>query len=181
MDGSQWPHNNKPQWLQGGGEQCYQEPFYQNGTGVWGQIFPQQLPLGYQYIFGGSSGNCNVVLQTSWAMNSTYNQWGGLVGDYNMIPQQKNYENSKQSGPKPSQFHYGGPRGTTYHVIVGPNYGPNSRGVLGTLYPMSSTNCGPNFIGPQGTTYATTRPSCGPNFVRPFPQPYQVLPPPPIS
>jgi len=45
--------------------------------------------LGYQYIFGGLSGNYNVVLQTSWAMNSAYNQWGGLVGDYNMIPQQK--------------------------------------------------------------------------------------------
>jgi hypothetical protein len=109
VDGSQWPCNNKPQWLQGGGEQCYQEPFYQNGTGVWGQSFPQQLPLGYQYIFGGSSGNCNVVLQTSWAMNFAYNQWGELVGDYNMIPEQKNYENSKQSGSRPFQFHYGGP------------------------------------------------------------------------
>ncbi len=42
-------------------------------------------------------------------MNFAYNQWGELVGDYNMIPEQKNYENSKQSGSRPFQFHYGGP------------------------------------------------------------------------
>jgi hypothetical protein len=75
----------------------------------------------------------------------------------------------------------GGPRGTTYHVIVGPNYGPNSKGVQSTSYQVSSTNCGPNFIGPQHTTYVTTRFNRGPNFARPFPEPYQVLPPPPIS
>ncbi len=63
--GSQCPLNNKPQWLQGGGEQCYQEPFHQNGRRVWGQSVPQQVPLGYQYIFGGLSGNFNVVPQTS--------------------------------------------------------------------------------------------------------------------
>ncbi len=57
MDGSQCPHNNKPQWLQGGREQCYQKPFYENGTGVQGQNVPQQVPLGYQYIFSGLSGN----------------------------------------------------------------------------------------------------------------------------
>jgi len=51
------------------------------------------VPLGYQYIFGGASGNCNVAPQISWAMNSTYNQWGGLVGDENMIPQQNFYGN----------------------------------------------------------------------------------------
>ncbi len=68
------------------------------------------MPLGYQYIFGGSSGNCNVAPQTSWAMNFTYNRWGGLVGDENMIPQQKIVEtldnlglghlNSIMGGPK---------------------------------------------------------------------------------
>jgi hypothetical protein len=45
------------------------------------------MPLGYQYIFGGLNGNCNVVPQTTWAMNFAYNQWGGIVGDQNMIPQ----------------------------------------------------------------------------------------------
>jgi hypothetical protein len=73
MDGSQCPPNNKPQWLQGGREQCYQEPFYQNGTRVWGQSVPQQVPLGYQYIYGGLNGDCNVDPQTSWVMNSVYN------------------------------------------------------------------------------------------------------------
>ncbi len=65
MDGSQCPPNNKPQWLQGGGEQCYQKKNYQNGTTVWGQSVPQQVPLGYQYISTGLSGNCNVVPQIS--------------------------------------------------------------------------------------------------------------------
>jgi hypothetical protein len=46
------------------------------------------VTLGYQYIFGELSGNYNVAPQTSWAMNSTYNRWGGLVGDENMIPQE---------------------------------------------------------------------------------------------
>jgi hypothetical protein len=126
-------------------------------------------------------GNYNVVPQTNWAMNSSYNQWGGLVGDQNTIPQQKNYGNFGQSELRPSQFHHEGPQGTTYHVITEPNCGPNSRGVQGTLYPMLSTICGPNFIGPQGTTYTTTRPNCGPNFVGPLAQPYQVSPPPLIS
>ncbi len=34
-------------------------------------------------------GNCNVAPQTNLAMNFVYNQWGGLVEDQNMIPQQK--------------------------------------------------------------------------------------------
>ncbi len=43
-----------------------------NGTRVWGQSVPQQVPLGYQYIFGGLNGNCNVV---------PHNQWGGIAGN----------------------------------------------------------------------------------------------------
>jgi hypothetical protein len=39
----------------------------------------------------------------------------------------KNLGNFGQFGPRPSQFHHGGPQGTTYHVIVGPNCGPNSK------------------------------------------------------
>jgi hypothetical protein len=74
VDGSQCPPNNMPQWLQGGGEQCYQKPFYQNGTRVWGQSVPQHVPLGYQYISAGLRGNCNVAPQTSWAMNFAYIQ-----------------------------------------------------------------------------------------------------------
>ncbi len=95
-----------------------------------------------------------------------------------MIPQQKIMETLDNLGLGHLNSIMGGPQSTTYHVIVGPNYGPNCRGVQSTSYPMSSTNCSPNFIGPQGTTYATVGPSCGPNFVKPFPQPYQMLPSP---
>jgi hypothetical protein len=52
------------------------------------------VPLGYQYISGGPNGNCNVAPQTSLAMNFTYNQWGGLTGDDNVIPKQNFYGNS---------------------------------------------------------------------------------------
>ncbi len=54
-------------------------------------------------------GNYNVAPQTNWVMNFAYNEWGGLAGDRNTIPQQKKNGNFGQSKHGPPHFHYGGP------------------------------------------------------------------------